>query len=383
MTLIRNMNKQRLQFLVRKEFIQLFRNPMTLRMIFVVPLIQTLLFGYVTTTDVKHIRLLVCDLDRSAYSRGLAARLTNTGYFTKVAETTDLKEIDRYLDQGRAKVAVVFPDGLSADVTAGRSGTVQFLIDGSNSSEASIAQGYLSRVLSDESIRIIKKQLSQQGKTDELEMPVDTRPRVWFNPELKSVYYMIPGLICVVLFQMTSMLTALGIVREKEQGTMEQVIVSPLTTVELIAGKTLPFALMALIDVVLVMLLGTLWFGVALKGSLLHLGLATIIFIFTVLGIGMLVSTVSHTQPQAMMTNQFFMATNLLLSGFMFPISSMPKIMQYVTYLVPLRYYIEIVRSIFLKGTGPWAWWPQLLFLLIFGVCTFSFSALRFKKRLD
>jgi ABC-2 type transport system permease protein len=377
------MNKHRLKFLIRKEFIQIFRNPMTLRMILIIPIVQTLLFGYVTTTDVKHIKLLVCDLDRSAYSRGLAARLTNTGYFAKVAETTEIKEIDRYLDQGRAKVAVVFPSGLAADVTAGRSGTVQFLIDGSNSSEASIAQGYLSRVLADESIRLIRKQLSQQGASGGLEMPVDTRPRVWFNPELKSVYYMIPGLICVVLFQMTSMLTALGIVREKEQGTMEQVIVSPLTTVELIAGKTLPFALMALIDVVLVMLLGTLWFGVTLKGSLLHLGLATIIFIFTVLGIGMLVSTVSHTQPQAMMTNQFFIATNLLLSGFMFPISSMPKAMQYVTYLVPLRYYIEIVRSIFLKGTGPWAWWPQLLFLSVFGVFTFTFSALRFRKRLD
>jgi ABC-2 type transport system permease protein len=214
-------------------------------------------------------------------------------------------------------------------------------------------------------------------------MPIDTRPRVWFNPELKSVYYMIPGLICMVLFQMTSMLTALGIVREKEQGTMEQIIVSPITTWELIAGKTLPFALMALIDVVLVMLLGTLWFGVILKGSLFHLFGASIVFIFTVLGIGMLVSTVSHTQSQAMMINQFFMATNMLLSGFMFPISSMPQAMQYFTYLVPLRYFLEIVRSIFLKGTGPAAWWPQLLFLAVFGVLTFGFSALMFKKRLD
>jgi len=377
------MNKHRLKFLIRKEFIQIFRNPMTLRMILVIPIVQTLLFGYVTTTDVKNIKLLVCDLDKSAYSRELAARLTNTGYFTKAAEVTDLKEIDRYLDQGRVKAAVVFPSGLASDVTAGRTGNIQIMIDGSNSSEASIAQSYLQKVLANESIRLIRQQLSRAGTTGSLEMPIDTRPRVWFNPELKSVYYMIPGLICMVLFQMTSMLTALGIVREKEQGTMEQIIVSPITTWELIAGKTLPFALMALIDVVLVMLLGTLWFGVILKGSLFHLFGASIVFIFTVLGIGMLVSTVSHTQSQAMMINQFFMATNMLLSGFMFPISSMPQAMQYFTYLVPLRYFLEIVRSIFLKGTGPAAWWPQLLFLAVFGVLTFGFSALMFKKRLD
>ena len=377
------MNKHRLKFLIRKEFIQIFRNPMTLRMILIIPIVQTLLFGYVTTTDVKNIKLLVCDLDKSAYSRELAARLTNTGYFTKAAEVSDLKSIDQYLDQGRAKAAVVFPSGLASDVTAGRTGNVQIMIDGSNSSEASIAQSYLQKVLANESIRLIRRQLSSSGATGSLEMPIDTRPRVWFNPELKSVYYMIPGLICMVLFQMTSMLTALGIVREKEQGTMEQIIVSPITTWELIAGKTLPFALMALIDVVLVMLLGTLWFGVMLKGSLFHLFGASIIFIFTVLGIGMLVSTVSHTQSQAMMINQFFMATNMLLSGFMFPISSMPQAMQHFTYLVPLRYFLEIVRSIFLKGTGPAAWWPQLLFLAVFGVLTFGFSALMFKKRLD
>lgn len=377
------MNKHRLKFLIRKEFIQIFRNPMTLRMILVIPVVQTLLFGYVTTTDVKNIRLLVCDLDQSAYSRGLAAKLTNTGYFTKAAEVTDLKSIDQYLDQDRVKAAVVFPSGLAADVTAGRTGNIQFMIDGSNSSEASIAQSYLQKVLANESLRLIRRQLSGAGAAGSMEMPIDTRPRVWFNPELKSVYYMIPGLICMVLFQMTSMLTALGIVREKEQGTMEQIIVSPLTTWELIAGKTLPFALMALIDVVLVMLLGTLWFGVILKGSLFHLFGASIVFIFTVLGIGMLVSTVSHTQSQAMMINQFFMATNMLLSGFMFPISSMPQAMQYFTYLVPLRYFLEIVRSIFLKGTGPAAWWPQLLFLAVFGVLTFGFSALMFRKRLD
>lgn len=377
------MNKHRLKFLIRKEFIQIFRNPMTLRMILVIPIVQTLLFGYVTTTDVKNIKLLVCDLDKSAYSRELTARLTNTGYFTKAAEVSDLKSIDQYLDQGRVKVAVVFPSGLASDVTAGRTGNIQIMIDGSNSSEASIAQSYLQKVLANESLRLIRQQLSRAGTTGSLEMPIDTRPRVWFNPELKSVYYMIPGLICMVLFQMTSMLTALGIVREKEQGTMEQIIVSPITTWELIAGKTLPFALMALIDVVLVMLLGTLWFGVILKGSLFHLFGASIVFIFTVLGIGMLVSTVSHTQSQAMMINQFFMATNMLLSGFMFPISSMPQAMQYFTYLVPLRYFLEIVRSIFLKGTGPGAWWPQLLFLAVFGVLTFGFSALMFKKRLD
>lgn len=377
------MNKHRLKFLIRKEFIQIFRNPVTLRMILIIPIVQTLLFGYVTTNDVKNIKLLLCDLDQSAYSRELAAKLTNTGYFTQVAAVSDLRRIDDYLDKGRAKVAVVFPSGLSTDVTAGRTANIQVITDGSNSSEASIAQSYLARVLASESVRLVRKQLSARGAAGGLEMPIDTRPRVWFNPELKSVYYMIPGLICMVLFQMTSMLTALGIVREKEQGTMEQIIVSPITTWELIAGKTLPFALIALIDAVLVMLLGTLWFGVMLKGSLLHLFGACLIFIFTVLGIGMLVSTVSHTQAQAMMTNQFFMATNLLLSGFMFPISSMPQFMQYFTYLVPLRYFLEIVRSIFLKGTGPAAWWPQLLLLAVFGVLTFGFSALMFRKRLD
>jgi ABC-2 type transport system permease protein len=194
---------------------------------------------------------------------------------------------------------------------------------------------------------------------------------------------MIPGVMCLVLFMITSLLTALGIVREKEQGTMEQIAVTPLRPSEIIVGKTLPFALVALAEAALVLAAGTLWFGVALKGSLLWLSAASSVFVLTVLGIGMFVSTLSHTQAQAMMVNQLFMAINMMLSGFMFPISSMPSAMQSITYLVPLRYYLEIVRSIYLKGAGPSAWWPQLLMLFLFGSALFTLSALRFRKRLD
>lgn len=377
------MDFRRLQYLVQKEIIQLLRNPLTLRMIIVVPLLQTILFGYVTTTDIKHLSLLVCDLDRSAYSRDLAAKLTNTGYFSLVATTGELGLINRYLDQGRAKVAVVFPPRLSSDITAGRTATIQAITDGSNSSEASIAASYLQRVLAAESMRLVRLQVERSGQAAPVNPPLENRPRVWFNPDLKSVNYMIPGVMCMVLFMITSLLTALGIVREKEQGTMEQVIVSPLRPVELIAGKTLPFAAVAFVEVFLVLAVGTLWFGVAIKGSVLWLAAASMVFVLTVLGIGMFVSTLAHTQAQAMMINQLFMATNMMLSGFMFPISSMPVVMQYFTYLVPLRYFLEIVRSVFLKGTGPAVWWPQLVLLGIFGLSLFSFSAMRFRKRLD
>jgi ABC-2 type transport system permease protein len=372
----------RLRHLVRKEFVQLLRNPLTMRMVIVVPLLQTILFGYVTTTDVKRLSLLVCDLDRTAYSRQLAAKLTNTGYFSLAGTTGDTREIDRWLDQGRARVALVLPPRLASDVTAGRTAVIQAITDGSNSSEASIAKSHLQQALAAEAVRLVRREAERLGVAG-APQPLENRPRVWFNPDLRSVNYMIPGVMCLVLFMITSLLTALGIVREKEQGTMEQVVVSPLTPAELIAGKTLPFAAVAFVEVFLVLLVGTLWFGVAVKGSLLWLAAASVVFVLTVLAIGMFVSTLAHTQAQAMMVNQLFMATNMMLSGFMFPISSMPAAMQFFTYLVPLRYFLEIIRGIYLKGTGPSAWWPQLLILFVFGLALFSLSALRFRKRLD
>ncbi len=376
------MDLHRLRHLIRKEIIQLLRNPLTLRMVIVVPLLQTILFGYVTTTDIKRLSLLVCDLDRSAYSRQLVAKLTNTGYFSLAGTTGDPRQVDRWLDQGRAKVALVLPPRLAADVTSGRTATIQAITDGSNSSEAYIAASYIQRIMAAEAVHLVRLQTERLGISGAAQ-PLENRSRVWFNPDLKSVNYMIPGVMCMVLFMITSLLTALGIVREKEQGTMEQVVVSPLSPAELIAGKTLPFAAVAFIEVFLVLLVGTLWFGVALRGNVIWLAAASVVFVLTVLGIGMFVSTLAHTQAQAMMVNQLFMATNMMLSGFMFPISSMPAAMQFVTYLVPLRYFLEIVRGIYLKGTGPSAWWPQLLVLFFFGTLLFGFSAMRFRKRLD
>ncbi|HBE74037.1 MAG TPA: ABC transporter permease [candidate division Zixibacteria bacterium] len=374
---------QRLLFLVRKEFIQLRRNPLTLRMIIVVPLLQTILFGYVTTTDIKGLTLLVCDLDRSALSRELSAKLAAGGFFTPAGTVAELGAIDSYLDQGRARAAVVFPVGLSARITAGKISTVQVIVDGSNPSQASVAVSHIQRMLGSEALGLSVELAGRMGLAPGPRPALDLRTRVWFNPELKSVNYMIPGVMCMVLFMITSLLTALGIVREKEQGTMEQIMVTPLRPAELIAGKTLPFALVAFVEAALVLAAGTLWFGVVLRGSLLWLSLASAVFVLTVLGIGMFVSTLAHTQAQAMMVNQLFMATNMMLSGFMFPISSMPQAMQHVTYLVPLRYFLEIVRGVYLKGTGPSAWWPQLLMLALFGLLLFSLSALRFRKRLD
>lgn len=372
----------RLRHLMRKEFIQLVRNPLTLRMAIVVPLLQTIIFGYVTTTDIKRLSLVVCDLDRSAFSRELIVRLTNTGYFKLVATASDPRGIDRWLDQGRAKVALVLPPRMSSDITAGRTTVIQAITDGSNSSEASIASSYLQRFLAAESYRLVRLQAERSGLA-ELAPPLDIRSRVWFNPDLRSVNYMVPGLMCMVLFMITSLLTALSIVREKEQGTMEQIVVTPLRPVELIAGKTFPFAAVAFVEVFLVLLVGTLWFGVAFKGSVFWLAATSAVFVLTVLGIGMFVSTLAHTQAQAMMVNQLFMATNMMLSGFMFPISSMPAAMKMVTYAVPLRYFLEIIRGIYLKGAGPSTWWPQLLLLLFFGTALFSLSAVRLRKRLD
>lgn len=377
------MNPDRIRHLIHKEIIQLWRNPLTLRLIIAVPLIQTIVFGYVATTEVRNLNLLVCDQDGSALSRDLVARLLSSRYFRLVGTVREPGDIDPWLDQGRAKVAIVLPRQLSALVTTGQSAVIQVLVDGSNSSEATIALAYLQKFFNSQSHRLA---LSLADRTGQASIPspgIDLRPRIWFNPELKSVNYMIPGMMCLILFMITSLLTALSIVRERETGTMEQLVVTPIKPVELIIGKTLPFALVAMIEAVLVLSFGTLWFGVALKGSLLWLGLASALFVITVLGLGMFVSTLAHTQAQAMLVNQLFMATNMLLSGFMFPIPSMPPAMQYFTYLVPLRYFLEIVRSLYLKGTGPECWWPQLAMLALFGLVLFGLSALRFRKRLD
>jgi ABC-2 type transport system permease protein len=377
------MSLRRITHLIHKEFIQLRRNPLTLRMILVVPLLQTILFGYVVTTDVKHLPLLICDLDSSSLSRELSHKLFIGGYFNPVNAAPDYKSIDFYLDQGLARAVVVFPPALSARAAAGKNTPIQVIVDGSNSSQAQVALSHLQRLLANESLILAERTYNRSGSARPAGPVLELRPRVWFNPELKSVNYMIPGVMCLVLFMITSLLTALGIVREKEQGTMEQIAVTPLRPSEIIVGKTLPFALVALAEAALVLAAGTLWFGVALKGSLLWLSAASSVFVLTVLGIGMFVSTLSHTQAQAMMVNQLFMAINMMLSGFMFPISSMPSAMQSITYLVPLRYYLEIVRSIYLKGAGPSAWWPQLLMLFLFGSALFTLSALRFRKRLD
>jgi len=372
-----------MRHLVRKEMIQLWRNPLTLRLIIAVPLIQTIVFGYVTTTEVRNLKLLICDQDGSALSRDLAVRLSASRYFRLVGTVQDPREIDGWLDEGRAKVAVLLPRRLSAYLTAGRRASIQIILDGSNSSEATIALAYLQKFFYTQSSRLALSLADRAGMSRPHPQGIGLRSRIWFNPELRSVNYMIPGMMCLILFMVTSLLTALSIVREKETGTMEQLVVTPIKPAELILGKTLPFALVAMIEAVLVLSFGTLWFGVAFKGSWLWLALASALFVIAVLGLGMFVSTLAHTQAQAMLVNQLFMATNMLLSGFMFPISSMPPAIKYFTYLVPLRYFLEIVRSLYLKGTGPECWWPQLAMLAIFGLALFGLSALRFRKRID
>ncbi len=363
---------ERILELVRKEFRQVLRDPRMRGIIFVAPVIQLFVFGYAVSTDVKNTSLFVVDQDRTEASRSVVDTMTTGSWFRLVGRSDDPRDLVSALDHADAVAGVVIPAGFSRDVDRG-SARVQLILDGSNSNVATVARGYAERMLLEWSMA--------RGGID-LSTALEVRERAWFNAGLSSRDYNVPGVTGLIIFMICLMLTALAIVREREAGTLEQLMVSPVKRFELILGKSIPFALIGLFDLALVTVVAFAWFGIPFRGSPWALLLASVLYIVSGLGIGLYISTVSSTQQEAFMGTFLVFLPAILLAGLMFPVRSMPKIFQIITLANPVRHYLVIVRSIFLKGAGVEALWPHYLALLLIGVTIFGFATLRFEKRL-
>ncbi len=371
----------RIAHVVRKEVIQIRRDRRMFGLILVMPLIQLLIFGYVVATDIDNIDLAICDYDRSPQSRAYAEQLLRSGYFRISAQCTAAGDTDRLLERGEARLVLAIPPDFSSRLKRGEPAQVMAAVDGANSNTATIAAAYLEQVTATQAVDVVfpgrgARPAVVRGRV------VAVEPRVWFNPELRSVRFMVPGIIAVLLMESLVILTAVAIVREKEQGTMEQLVVTPIRPFELILGKAVPFVALGYTNMTVVLLAATFWFRVPVRGTLLLLFAMSGLFIVACLGMGLLASTVSNTQQQASMTGQFIILPNMFFSGFIFPIASMPRAAQWFTYAVPLRYFMTIVRGIFLKGVGWAELWDEALILLAYGAAILAVASLSFRKRL-
>ncbi len=363
-----------------KEFIHIFRDPKMKAVIFLVPVIQSMIFGYAVTTDVKHVATAVFDLDNSQASRELVARFVRSGYFDVVARVQNEGQVRVLLDRGRARAVLRFNQGFEREMLAGRTARLQVLLDGADSNSAGIVLEYSARIAAEFSRTVLIERSARLAGAFRPPGGVDLQARAWFNENLESRNFYVPGVIAILVMLITLMLTSMAVVREKEVGTMEQILVTPITPGEFIAGKTLPFALIGFVDVIVITAIAVFWFEVPIRGNLLLLFLATALYLMTTLGIGLFISTISQTQQQAMMSTFFFYMPAILLSGFIFPIANMPESIQWLTYLNPLRYFLIVIRGIFLKGIGISVLWPQLLALAVMGLLTLRAAAGRFHK---
>jgi ABC-2 type transport system permease protein len=355
--------------LLVKELLQLRRDPKLLPILFVAPVVQLLILGYAATTDLRRVELAVCDLDRTQASRQLVDAFTSSTYFRLVASVDDQRAFEPLLESGAARVALTIPGGYTAARASGRPAEVQLIADGSDATTGTTGLAYARGVL------------AAEGSTPQAGL--ELLPRVLYNPDLLSRNFMVPGVLAMILMIMTMMLTSMAIVRESELGTMEQLLVSPLEPGQLIVGKLVPFALVGVVEICTALPVVLLWFDVPLRGGFAVLALLTAPFMLCTLGLGLLVSTLSRTQQQAMMITAFvFMLPQILLSGFIFPIQNMPEGFQWFTYAVPLRYYVTVLRGVFLKGVGLDVLWPQGLAMLGLGVAILVLARARFRQRL-
>jgi ABC-2 type transport system permease protein len=366
--------------LLRKEFSQFKRDRSMIAIVLLAPVIQLIILGYAANMDVRNIPMVVLDMDHTRQSRELISSFTNSGYYSIVSYTSSINKIDGYIDRGEAGVALVIPRNFGNDLHAGRQPQVQLIVDGSETNTATTGINYASMIISRHSQNILIDQLSPNSDGG-MSARVIPEIRIWYNPDLASRNFMIPGIVGMLLMVITINLTSLSIVKEKEIGTYEQLVVTPIKSYHLLAGKTIPFMIIGMADVVLVISVAFILFGLPVKGSVLLLLILSLVFLLTTLGLGLFVSTISRTQQQAMMTSVFFvMLPMIYLSGFVFPIENMPAFFQHISLLLPLRYFFEIVRGIFLKGIGLADLWMQVCMLSIFGTAIFTLSAIRFRK---
>jgi ABC-2 type transport system permease protein len=373
---------QRVRYLIWKELLELKDDPRLFVIVILAPIIQLFLLGYAATTDVREVPVLVVDADRSAASRDLIARFTASPHFSVVGLVGSTDAVDAYFERSRAWMALTIPPGFGEAIGRGRPQSLQILADGSDANSTGVGMGYATALLAGYAEELTIARIPPGVVRPPGGSPIEARVRVWFNPRLESRHFMLPGVLALLLLAVTTILAAMGIVRERERGTLEQLNVTPLRRWEIIVGKLLPYAIIGMIDVCLVIGVTVFWFQVPLRGSVPLLFAMAAIYLLSTLGLGLFISTISATEQQAEMTAAFFFLIPMVfLSGFVFPIENMPEIIQRVTYLIPLRYFLIILRSIFLKGVGLETFWPEALALLAWGLTVLSLAVLRSTKR--
>jgi ABC-2 type transport system permease protein len=382
--------RERIFAIIRKELDQLFRNRRARMFLFVPPIFQLILYGYAVNLDLDNLRMGWMDMDQSPQSHDLLADFQGSGRFLLTALPQNEREIQDVLDRGSAQVVVRVLPGFGRDILLGHPASAQILVDGTNSNTASLATAYTSQLVAAYSASVATPQMQSRmmaragmGTMSMKVGRITDSARVWFNPDLRSRNYFVPGVICNLIMVVTVMLTAMAIVREKEIGTMEQLMVTPIRPIELMIGKMVPAAMVGLMDLVLMTTAALLIFSIPFRGNPLVLLLSAALFLLTSLGMGLLISTIASTQQQAIMSSSLIAIPTFMLSGFAYPIRNMPIAVQYFTYLNPLRYLIEIVRGIFLKGVGISVLWPQMLTLLVYGTVVMALAASSFRKTLD
>jgi ABC-2 type transport system permease protein len=366
----------------KKELLQLVRDKKSLPIILIMPVLQVILFGYVSGSELKNITFAVIDRDNSMVSREIVAEIGQFDFFVNQGYVADYAALERLIDAGEAKIGLVIPSNFGRDIKRRLQPRIQVLLDGSDSNTATIAKNYFLSIINNNSRQLAKQCVAGQGGEASGSQPVALNYRIYYNQELRGVYFMVPGVTVIVLLVICTMLTSLSIVKEKEKGTLEQLMVTPIKPWEFIIGKLLPFPFIGMLDVLLVGLTGCLWFGVPIKGNIFLLLFTSLLFLLTSLGFGLLISSISATQQQAMLMTEIFLIPNILLSGFISPIANMPQFFQWLTYLFPSRYFIEIVRGIYLKGIGIDYLYPQVLALAFSGLLILLYAIKSFRKQL-
>ena len=372
----------RLVSIVRKEFIQLFRDRRMLALILVIPLVQLFLLGYASNTDLRDVPMAVFDQSHTAAARALLDAYRVTDYFKVAYVVGSDAELRDLIEKGQVVLGLIIPPDYATQLTAGQA-QVALIVDGSDASKAATVLSVSQLIAQNYATRIFATKLERSGLSLTLQLPVELRTTVWYNPDMVSSYFMIPGVIGMILYAITAILTATAVVRERERGTIEQLIVTPIRPWELVVGKIFPYVILGLFDAAEVIAVGHWWFGVPVRGSLVLIGLVSALFLFSGLGIGLFASTIANTQQEAMLTVFMTLLPAIFLAGFFFPLDNMPAVLQAVSYFIPLRYFLKIIRVLLLKGVGLESIQGDVLALVIFAVVIMGGAALRFRKRLD
>jgi len=377
------MINSRLSSLIRKEFIQILRDPRTLMLVLVIPVMQLFLLGYAATNDVRNVPLVVYDQDRGPATRELLDAYRAADYFQIAYEVDSEDELGDLIDRGKARAGLIIPADYTNQMKSNGSASVMFVLDGSDPTVASTALSAALMIGQQHATRVLSRRLERSAQADALKPPLEVQTRIWYNPDLITAYFMIPGVIAMILFFLTSILTATAVVRERERGTIEQLIVTPIRPWELVVGKILPYVILAFLNMIEVLAIGHWWFGVPVRGSLVLILALSGLFLLTSLGIGLLASTIANTQQEAMLVVWMTLLPALFLSGFFFPLEAMPKVLQWISYFFPLRYYLVIIRSLLLKDVGVATFTTEIIALVVFGLALMTLASLRIRKRLD